>query len=156
MLHALHAVQMHMLCVYDKIMSLLSMPWACPAMHVPDLEIKMALTQHSCKQDKLKEASDRAADRAAAPASPEQGKLATRLRAELEVHKEAMATAKEEVASLASSLEKANSWIEVSTVLLILTPISLGSLVYYQASRLNNAERCSLFFFVFFSRGRHP
>ncbi len=65
-------------------------------------------------QDKLKEAADRAADRAIAPACPEQGKLATRLRAELEVHKEALATAKEEAASLASSLEKANSWIEVS------------------------------------------
>ncbi|DBB14510.1 TPA: hypothetical protein ACH3X3_004792 [Trebouxia sp. C0006] len=63
-------------------------------------------------KDKLKEAADRAADRATAPASPEQGKLATRLRAELEVHKEALATAKEEAASLASSLEKANSWIE--------------------------------------------
>lgn len=65
-------------------------------------------------QDKLKEAADRAANRATAPASPEQGKLATRLRAELEVHKEALATAKEEAASLTSSLEKANSWIEVS------------------------------------------
>ncbi|KAL0020086.1 hypothetical protein WJX79_009298 [Trebouxia sp. C0005] len=63
-------------------------------------------------KDKLKEAADRAADRASAPASPEQGKLATRLRAELEVHKEALATAKREAASLASSLEKANSWIE--------------------------------------------
>ncbi|DBA92530.1 TPA: hypothetical protein ACH3X1_002761 [Trebouxia sp. C0004] len=63
-------------------------------------------------KDKLKEAADRAADRAAAPASPEQGKLSTRLRAELEVHKEALATAKEESASLASSLEKANCWIE--------------------------------------------
>ena len=65
-------------------------------------------------QDKLKEAADRAAGRATAPASPEQGKLATKLRAELEVHKEALATAKEEAASLASSLEKANLWIEVS------------------------------------------
>ncbi len=67
-------------------------------------------------QDKLKEAADRAADRATAPAAPEQGKLATRLRAELEVHKEALAAAKEEAASLASSLEKANSWIEVSGI----------------------------------------
>ena len=126
---------MHTLCVYDMDTSLLSMPWACPAMHVPEPGNWMLLTHHSCKQDKLKEAADRAADRAAAPASPEQRRLATRLRAELEVHKEALATAKEEVASLASSLEKANSWIEVSTILLILTPFSLGSLVYYQASR---------------------
>ncbi len=64
-------------------------------------------------QDKLKEASSTVS--AAAPASPEQGKVATRLRAELEVHKEALATAKEEVGSLASSLEKANSWIEVGS-----------------------------------------
>ena len=68
-------------------------------------------------QDKLKEASSRAGDRAAAPASPDQGRLATRLRAELEVHKEALATAKEEVGTLASSLEKANAWIEVSNLL---------------------------------------
>ena len=75
------------------------------------------LMQRLMLQDKLKEACNRAVDRATASGSPEQGKLATRLRAELEVHKEALATAKEEVATLASSLEKANSWIEVCSLL---------------------------------------
>lgn len=75
------------------------------------------LMQRLMLQDKLKEACNRAIDRATASGSPEQGKLATRLRAELEVHKEALATAKEEVATLASSLEKANSWIEVCSLL---------------------------------------
>ena len=65
-----------------------------------------------CKQDKLQEASSKAAGRPAAATSPEQGKLATRLRAELEVHK-ALQAAKEDTANLASSLEKANSLIEV-------------------------------------------
>lgn len=64
-------------------------------------------------QDKLKEACSAASDRAAPPALLEQGKLAARLRAELEVHKEALAAAKQEVACLASSLDKANSMIEV-------------------------------------------
>ena len=63
-----------------------------------------------CKQDKLQQASSRVADRSA---SPEQGKLATRLRAELEVNKEALQAAQEEGAILASSLQKANSLIEV-------------------------------------------
>ena len=75
------------------------------------------LMQRLMLQDKLKEACNRAVDRATASGSPEQGKLATRLRAELEVHKEALATAKEEVATLASSLENANSWIEVCSLL---------------------------------------
>lgn len=66
-----------------------------------------------CKQDKLQEASSKAATRPGTAASPEQGKLAARLRAELEVHKEALQAAKEETANLASSLEKANSLIEV-------------------------------------------
>ena len=61
-------------------------------------------------QDKLQQASSRGADR---PALPEQGKLATRLRAELEVNKEALQAVKEENATLASSLQKANSLIEV-------------------------------------------
>ncbi|KAL3148684.1 hypothetical protein ABBQ38_014099 [Trebouxia sp. C0009 RCD-2024] len=63
-------------------------------------------------QDKLQEASSKAATRPGTAASPEQGKLAARLRAELEVHKEALQAAKEETANLASSLEKANSLIE--------------------------------------------
>ena len=67
-------------------------------------------TDLGCKQDKLQQASSRVADRST---SPEQGKLATRLRAELEVNKEALQAAKEESAALAGSLHKANSLIEV-------------------------------------------
>ena len=64
-------------------------------------------------QDRLREASNKAGDKQMALSSPDQGKLATRLRAELEVHKEALSSTKQEVATLASSLDKANSWIEV-------------------------------------------
>ena len=60
----------------------------------------------------------------AAPASPEQGKLATRLRAQLEVHKEALQAAREETTALASSLEKANSLIEVCALQPRLAPVS--------------------------------
>lgn len=69
-------------------------------------------------QDKLQKANSRAAGKSAAPASPQRNKLATSLRAELEVHKEALAASKEEAASLSSSLAKASSMIEVSTCFL--------------------------------------
>ena len=77
--------------------------------HPTPFLLNMLYNQSLCKQDKLQQASSRA-DRAA---SPEQGKLATRLRAELEVNKEALQAAKEESAALAGSLHKANSLIEV-------------------------------------------
>lgn len=67
-------------------------------------------------QDKVQEANGKAAAKAAAPASPDKTKLATSLRAELEVHKEALLASKEEAAALANSLAKASSVIEVSAL----------------------------------------
>ena len=43
----------------------------------------------------------------------EPGKLAAQLRAELEVHKEALSSAKDEIQTLSESLGRANSFIEV-------------------------------------------
>ena len=50
--------------------------------------------------------------RGAASAPP--GRMAAQLRAELEVHKDALRTAQEEVQQLSATLEKANTMIEVS------------------------------------------
>ena len=49
--------------------------------------------------------------RGAASAPP--GRMAAQLRAELEVHKDALRTAQEEVQQLSATLEKANVMIEV-------------------------------------------
>ena len=65
-------------------------------------------------QDRLHEAVSSLNAKAAAPASPEKNKLANQLRAELEVHKDALAASKQEIAALADSLDKASSMIEVS------------------------------------------
>ena len=46
-------------------------------------------------------------------ASPKPGRMAAQLRAELEVHKDALQTAQEEVQQLSATLEKANIMIEV-------------------------------------------
>ena len=46
-------------------------------------------------------------------ASPQPGRMAAQLRAELEVHKDALRTAQEEVQQLSATLEKANVMIEV-------------------------------------------
>ena len=46
-------------------------------------------------------------------ASPQPGRMAAQLRAELEVHKDALRTAQEEVQQLSATLEKANIMIEV-------------------------------------------
>lgn len=68
---------------------------------------------HMHAQDKVQEADSRAVAKAPAPASPDKSKMATRLRAELEVHKEALAASKEETVTLTSSLAKASGMIEV-------------------------------------------
>ena len=90
-------------------------------------------------QDKVQEADSRAGANAPAPASPDKSKLATKLRAELEVHKEALAASKDEVATLTSSLAKASGMIEVGVDVWQLVRLAVQSQEQHRQQRQSQA-----------------